>query len=149
MVSPEHIDMELTVDPWSYNNGKYRPQEYYDMMGETKCLNHSDKSDVRGLLNQAENLLEEYNHSCQPQSASCIVTTSGAIAEDSIYNCTCGVSTYTTKAYAFAILDSILIVITFTGKATTFDKYLSEFENSVKPVEISNFIDIIKSELYS
>ena len=148
MVSPEGIDMESTAEPEATMMVNTITQEYYDMMSETMGLNLSNESDESGLINQTDDHFEQDNESWQPQSASSIVTINGAMAEESMYDCTIGGSAYTTKAFAFATSDNILIVITFTGDATTFDKYLPEFENSVKTVEISNPIDITKSELY-
>lgn len=149
MVSPEGIDMESTTEPEATIMVNTITPEFYDMLIETMGSNLSNESREDGLFNQTDNLFEQDNESCQPHSAPSIVTINGAIAEESMYNCTIDGSAYTTKAYAFATSDNDLIVITFTGNASNFDKYLPEFENSVKTVEISNPADITKSELYA
>ncbi|MDQ3084025.1 MAG: hypothetical protein M3Q77_04340 [Thermoproteota archaeon] len=149
MVSPEGIDTESTTEPEATMMVNTITQEYYDMLSETMGSNLSNESSEDGLSNQTDNLFVQDNESCQPQTAPSIVTINGAIAEESMYNCTIAGSAYTTKAYAFATSDNDLIVITFTGNASNFDKYLPEFENSVKTVEISNPVDITKSELYN
>jgi hypothetical protein len=52
------------------------------------------------------------------------------------------------KGLTFATNDNSLILISFAGSTNLYDKELSNFEDSVKTVKISNPGDLSTSEIY-
>ena len=53
------------------------------------------------------------------------------------------------RAYAFATKDDSLIQVSFFGNSNSgFDKYLPQFEDSIKTLKISNPIDIQSSQIF-
>lgn len=151
MVSPEGIDVESVEEPGTAMTVNTVTEELYAMMEVPLDSNISNATSTGDAVpsNQTDGFLEEEAESCEQQSLPSIVTINNAIAEESIYKCTIEGKVYTTKAYAFATTDNSLIIVSFSGNESTYDAFLPEFENSVKTIEVSNPLDVTKSELYN
>jgi hypothetical protein len=82
------------------------------------------------------------------------VTINGIKGEEGTYNCDNMMSgtgqnaSVKAKGLTFATNDNSLILISFAGSTNLYDKELSNFEDSVKTVKISNPGDLSTSEIY-
>ncbi len=147
MVSPYSIDLTTGDEPETVMMINSINNEIYNQISDsinTSPTNISSEADGTNTpdLQSPE---DEY---CDPEVPK-IITINNLKAEQSRYICTVGASTIITEAYAFATSDNSVILVGFTASEDEFNKYLQDFENSVRSIKIFNPDDIAKSTLYA
>ena len=99
-------------------------------------------------ISSVTNMFDQYKKDAKCDKTVAPVVINGATGQQISYECQ-GPFAGKIRAYAFATKDDSLIQVSFFGSSNSgFDKYLPQFEDSIKTLKISNPIDIQSSQIF-
>ena len=100
-------------------------------------------------ISSMTNMFDQYKKDAKCDKTVVPVVINGATGQQISYECQGPLFAGKIRAYAFATKDDSLIQVSFFGSSNSgFDKYLPQFEDSIKTLKISNPIDIQSSQIF-
>jgi hypothetical protein len=100
-------------------------------------------------ISSMTNMFDQYKKDAKCDKTVAPVVINGATGQQISYECQGPLFAGKIRAYAFATKDDSLIQVSFFGNSNSgFDKYLPQFEDSIKTLKISNPIDIQSSQVF-
>lgn len=100
-------------------------------------------------ISSMTNMLDQYKKDAKCNKIVAPAVINGATGQQISYECQGPLFAGKIRAYAFATKDDSLIQISFFGNSNSgFDKYLPQFEDSIKTLKISNPTDIQSSQIF-